>query len=84
MQNRSQAQLFTVFGGSYVPEAHGTSMFPANDGRKRSGAKWLAVAGLLMVGVTTAAATKARLPENAWAKTPSAITMVASFEDAVY
>ena len=36
-----------------------------------------------MVGITTAAATKAvRTAENAWTKAPSVVT--AAFEDAVY
>jgi len=74
--------MFTVFGGAYVAESHDPVAISTKR-TARSGAKWAVVAGALMVGITTAAATKAvRTAENAWTKAPSVVT--AAFEDAVY
>ena len=82
MRTCQQAQMFTVFGGAYVVESH-DPMAASTRRPARSGAKWAVVAGALMLGITTAAATKViRTGENAWTKAPSVV--MAAFEDAVY
>jgi hypothetical protein len=74
--------MFTVFGGAYVVENHDPMAAPRK-ATARSGAKWAVVAGALMLGITTAAATKTvRTHENAWTKAPSVV--MAAFDDAVY
>ena len=48
-------QVYTLFGGAYVPEDHGRG--PDLDaGRAPSLGGWAAVLGTLLIGVTTAAA----------------------------
>src|SRR5215204_3362855 len=60
MHSDNQIQAFTVFGGAYVTENHGSSShLQATQGNKRSAAKMLVVAGLLMFGISAATATKA-------------------------
>jgi hypothetical protein len=85
---RSDTQAFTVFGGAYVGEGHGSSSYlPAPEGNKRSAAKVLMVAGLMIFGVTAATATKAT--RTSWdGMRPQASSystwMTANFADAVY
>jgi hypothetical protein len=84
----NHTQAFTVFGGAYVGEDHGSSGYlPATKGNKRSAAKMLMVAGLLMFGITAATATKtARTSWDGMRPQASSYStwMTASFADAVY
>jgi hypothetical protein len=88
MHSGNHNQAFTVFGGAYVTEDHGSSnCLPAIQGNKRSAAKMAVVAGLLMFGITAATATKAT--RTSWdGMRPQASSystwMTASFADAVY
>ena len=85
MRDFSHSQTFTVFGGAYVGEGHGSSQLVPVEGRKRSVATIAAVAGLLMFGISAATATKATRGADGLRLQPSHYTwMVAGFEDAVY
>ena len=85
---RNHPQAFTVFGGAYVGEDHGSSSSHlAAQGSKPSAAKVLMVAGLLMFGITAATATKAtRTWDNGMRPQASSYStwMTSSFADAVY
>jgi hypothetical protein len=85
---RNHPQAFTVFGGAYVGEDHGSSSSHlATQGNKRSAAKTLMVAGLLIFGVTAATATKAtRISWDGMRPQASSYStwMTASFADALY
>lgn len=84
MRDFSQDQYFTVFGGSYLTEAHGSHGLPQPESH-RSAAKAIAVAGLLMLGVTTATATKLSWPTGGlWDRGAPSISVAASLEDALY
>jgi hypothetical protein len=88
MHSDNPIQAFTVFGGAYVTEGHGSSScLPVIQGNRRSTARMVMVAGLLMFGVTAATATKAT--RTSWdGMRPQASSystwMTASFADAVY
>jgi hypothetical protein len=88
MRGDNHTQAFTVFGGAYVTEDHGSSSyFPAAQGNKRSAAKMLVVAGLLMFGISAATATKAS--RTSWdGMRPQASSystwMTSSFAEALY
>ena len=47
-------QIYTLFGGAYVPEEHATSPALGELG-KRSKGKWAVVLAALLIGATTAA-----------------------------
>ena len=81
MRDCNHSQAFTVFGGSYVTESHGFNCLPQAEGRKRSGVKMVAVASLLMLGVTGATAMK-----KVWdgGQSHRAGWVVAGFGDALY
>ena len=81
---RDSNQYFTVFGGSYITESHGCHGLPQPES-KRSVAKAMAVAGLLMLGVTTATATKLSWPTGGlWVRGPQTISVASGMEDALY
>jgi hypothetical protein len=89
MCSDNHPQAFTVFGGAYVGEDHGSSshLQAAQGNKPLSGAKVLVVAGLLMFGITAATATKAT--RTSWdGMRPQASSystwMTSSFADAVY
>ena len=83
MRDCNRAQMFTVFGGAYVLENHAEET--RHQTNKYSGAKWIAMAGILALGLTTATASKhAQVPENAWAKSPSKVLMVNGYAEALY
>lgn len=84
MRDHRQNQMFTVFGGSYVTEQHGSNQLPRREHGNRSTAKVAAVAGLLILGITTATAMKARSPDGFWGHRSSASLIVAGIEDAFY
>jgi hypothetical protein len=48
-------QIFSLFGGGYVPEEHGRGL-ALDEPRKRSGARWAIVLTVALFGVTTTAA----------------------------
>jgi hypothetical protein len=82
-------QVFTVFGGSYVAESHGfdrrLDRLPQKEAGKRSATGTAVVAGLLILGITTATAMKAtRSLDGLWAHTTSSSWTLAGFEDALY
>src|SRR5262245_65862370 len=55
MHSDNHMQAFTVFGGAYVTEGHGSpSCLPVVQGNRRSAAKMAVVTGLLLFGVTAA------------------------------
>jgi hypothetical protein len=70
MRHSEHIPVFTVFGGAYVGEHHGTHGLFTRESGQRSAAKAAAVGGLLILGVSTAAAaTKATsLAEGIWAR----------------
>jgi hypothetical protein len=83
MRDHSHSQ-FTVFGGSFITEDHGCHCLPQPES-KRSAAKAIAVAGLLMLGVTTATATKLNWPAGGlWDRGPHIISVASGLEDSVY
>lgn len=85
MRDCSPNQLFTVFGGSYVTENHGFSHLPEAESKGSSSARIALAAGLLMLGITTATATRAtRSLDGLWAHTSHSTWAVAAFEDALY
>ena len=84
MRDSNHSQFFTVFGGSYITESHGFHGLPQPE-PKHSVAKALAVAGVLMMGVTTATATKLSWPaDGLWDRGARAISVAFGYEDACY
>lgn len=84
MRDHSQDQVFTVFGGAYVAEHHEFNQ-PACERATRSGGKIAAVAGILLLAITTATAMKAnRALEGASADRAGVNWALAGFEDALY
>lgn len=85
MRGSSHSQSFTVFGGAYVTEDHGSSHLPPEASRTLSAARIAAVAGLLMFGISTATATKAtRFWDGMRPQASHSTWMTAHFENAVY
>ena len=85
MRDCNHSQVFTVFGGSYVTERHGFNHLPPKERSPRSSTKLAAVAGLLILGITTATAMKVtRSPDGLWAQHSRSTWAVAAFEDALY
>jgi hypothetical protein len=87
MRSDNHTQTFTVFGGAYVTEDHGSSSYlqtaPRDKGSKGTA---LLVAGLLMFGVTAAAGAKATRTswEGMRPQASYSTWMSASFADALY
>jgi hypothetical protein len=87
----NHTQAFTVFGGAYVTEDHGSSGYlPVTQSKATQtdrSAKVLIVMGLLMVGITTATATMAtRTSWNGMRPQASSYStwMTGSFAEALY
>jgi len=94
MQNsKHRTQMYTLFGGAYVPENHGPG--PAlGEEAQRSQGKWAVVLVALLLGATTAAAAITATHRNnapapiSWTQSPANFQMRIPnsfwFEDAVY
>ena len=59
MRGHHTTEVFTPFGSGYVPEAHGSGNLGYEPKTKRSGTKWVAVLGVLLLGATAAGAVTA-------------------------
>ena len=59
MRHDHTPEMFTPFGGGYVAEAHGSGNLGYEPKTKSSGAKWVAVVGILLLGATAAGAVAA-------------------------
>jgi hypothetical protein len=85
MNHCSHTQVFTVFGGSYISESHGSASLPLTEGKSRSVTKMAAVIGLLALGLSTATATKAPSARGAlWLQSAHSSWTAAGFELPVY
>jgi hypothetical protein len=85
MRDCNHSQCFTVFGGAYVSENHGSSHLGPVEGRSHSVARIAAVAGILMLGISAATATKATRGLDGLRPQPAQSSwMAAGFADAVY
>jgi hypothetical protein len=88
MADCDHTQIFTVFGGSYVGERHGSSPLSLNmpkEGKSGRFTRAGVALGLLAVGLTTAAAmTAPRMLASCWSYNPHATKVVAGFEEALY
>jgi hypothetical protein len=59
MRQHHTTEVFSPFGGGYVAEAHGSGNLGFEPKTKSSGAKWVVVVGILLLGATTAGAVAA-------------------------
>jgi hypothetical protein len=87
MRSDNHTQAFTVFGGAYVTEDHGSySYLPTAPRNKRAKRTAVVVAGLLMFGISAATATKATRTswEGMRPQASHSTWMTANFADALY
>jgi hypothetical protein len=86
------AQIFTLFGGAYVPESHGACRTVRERKTGSLGPMAAVLAALLVGSVTTAAAisvtSRVQATSDIWGPTPPPMLMkspgMIGFEDALY
>ena len=84
-------QVYTLFGGAYLPEQHGYSDSSLCEARTGAGTKWAMMIGALLIGATaTALATSAPSRIRASADGPGSLSVLPNvpgmigFADAIY